>query len=50
MYLIKKMREDGVDQTSIARWLMQETHRIVEAERQESRGLPLGGRIIGQRR
>lgn len=50
MERVKKMREDGVDQTSIARWLMQETHRIVEAERQESRGLPLGGRIIGQRR
>lgn len=42
----KKMREDGVDETSIARFTLSETRKIAQKESQNAKGLPLGGRRI----
>jgi hypothetical protein len=46
MERVKKMREDGVDETSIARFTLSETRKIAQNESQNAKGLPLGGRRI----
>ena len=40
---VAKMRKDGVDETSVARWSMQEAYRISQKEKATAKGLPLGG-------
>ena len=47
MERVKKMRTDGIDETSIARWALQEAHRIAQKEKQTAQGIPLMGRRIG---
>jgi hypothetical protein len=50
MEKVKAMRAKGIDETSIARWTMQETHRIAMKEKSQAQGLPLmGPRVSGPR-
>jgi hypothetical protein len=44
---VKEMRASGVDETSIARWALQEAHRIAQKEKAVAAGLPLTGPRIG---
>ena len=46
---LDKMRRDGMDETSIARYGWQREQAIRAEERKAVRGLPLGGRRIGRR-
>ena len=50
MERVRKMREEGRDETSIARWALQEAHKIAEREKGQARGLPLVGPRVGGRR
>ena len=47
MERVKRMREEGKDETSIARWALTEAHRIAQKEKSFAKGLPLTGRRIG---
>lgn len=47
MEKLKKMRDEGMDETSIARYSLAESRRIAQQEKQSTKGLPLGGRRLG---